>query len=121
MTILYPFKTHLDTRAVDNGYVLLAPLRYYSTLLNREIEVPTGFFTDFASVPSVARVFISGHGKDRWAAVVHDYLYSILAYSRKTADAIFLEAMAVSNVGLFKRRVMYRAVRTGGWMFYAKG
>jgi hypothetical protein len=120
MTILYPFKTHLDTRAVDNGYVLLAPLRYYSTLLDKEIEVPTGFFTDFASVPSVARVFISGHGKDRWAAVVHDYLYSI-GFDRKTADAIFLEAMAVSNVGFFKRRVMYRAVRTGGWMFYAKG
>jgi hypothetical protein len=120
MTILYPFKTHLDTRAVDGGYELLAPLRYYSTLLDKEIEVPTGFFTDFASVPNVARVFISGHGKDRWAAVVHDYLYSI-GFDRKTADAIFLEAMTVSNVGFFKRRVMYRAVRTGGWMFYAKG
>jgi hypothetical protein len=121
MTILYPFKTPLDTRAIEGGYKLLAPLRYYSTLLDREIEVPTGFVTDFASVPAVARVFISGHGKDRWAATVHDYLYSILAYDRKTADRVFLEAMEVSGVGLIKRRAMYRAVRTGGWMFYAKG
>jgi hypothetical protein len=120
MTILYPFKTPLDTRAVEGGYKLLAPLRYYSTLLDREIEVPTGFVTDFASVPAVARVFISGHGKDRWAATVHDYLYSILAYDRKTADRVFLEAMEVSGVNFIKRRAMYRAVRTGGWMFYAK-
>jgi hypothetical protein len=120
MTILYPFKSYLDIRAVEGGYELLAPLRYYSTLLDTEIVVPAGFFTDFASIPRVARVFITGHGKDRWAAVVHDYLYSILAYDRKTADKVFLEAMEVSGVSFIKRRVMYRAVRTGGWMFYAK-
>jgi hypothetical protein len=117
MTSTSVFETPLDTRAVEGGYTLLAPLRYYSALLDETIEVPTGFFTDFASVPRVARVFITGHGKDRWAATVHDYLYSI-GYHRKTADEVFLEAMASSGVGLFKRRLMYRAVRTGGWMFY---
>jgi hypothetical protein len=117
MTATFPFKTSLDIRAVKGGYELLAPLRYYSTLLNKTIEVPTGTFTDFASVPRIARVFITGHGKDRWAATLHDYLYSI-GFDRKTADAIFLEAMEISGVGLFKRRLMYRAVRTGGWMFH---
>jgi hypothetical protein len=117
MTAMFPFKTPLDTRAVEGGYELLAPLEYYSTILDETIEVPTGFFTDFASVPRVARVFITGHGKDRWAAVVHDYLYSI-GFHRKTADEVFLEAMAVSDVNYFKRKLMYRAVRTGGWMFH---
>jgi|TARA_R110002094_G_scaffold153354_1_gene140869 hypothetical protein len=117
MSNTFPFKTPLDTRAVEGGYELLAPLKYYSTVLNKTIEVPTGFFTDFASIPRVARVFITGHGQDRWAAVVHDYLYSV-GYDRRTADVIFLEAMAVSGVGFFKRRLMYRAVRTGGWMFH---
>lgn len=111
------FLSDLDVRVIVQGYRLLSPLRYYSAVLGREIVVPDGFVTDFASIPRIGRILISGHGNDRWAAVIHDYLYSE-KFDRKMADAIFLEALEAKNVNVFKRRVMYRAVRTGGWMFY---
>jgi hypothetical protein len=114
------FTTPLDTRAVDGGYKLLAPLVYYSEILDDIIVAPIGFVTNFASVPAPFRVFISGHGEDRWAATIHDYLYGSAKYPRELADRLFLEAMKATGVNLFKRRLMYRAVRTGGWLFYAK-
>jgi hypothetical protein len=113
------FIGHLDIRAVPQGYRLLAPLEYYSAVMGASVIVPAGFVTDFASIPAPGRILISGHGRDRWAAVIHDYLYSI-KHDRKQADAVFLEALECSGVNLMKRRVMYRAVRTGGWFFYAK-
>jgi len=113
------FLTDLDVRAVPQGYRLLAPLEYYSVVLGAVVIVPAGFVTDFASIPAPGRILISGHGHDRWAAVVHDYLYSI-RHDRKQADAVFLEALELMGVNLIKRRLMYRAVRTGGWFFYAK-
>lgn len=113
------FLTDLDMRAVQNGYVLLAPLKYRSVVLDEVVEVPAAFFTNLASIPRIARILITGHGNDRWAAVVHDYLYSI-GYRRAMADRVFLEALEASGANWLKRRTMYRAVRTGGWMFYSK-
>jgi hypothetical protein len=112
------FESDLDVRVIPGGYRLISPLVYWSDILDDYVIVPIGFVTDFASIPRVGRVLITGHGKDRWGAVVHDYLYSI-GHSRKGADRVFLEALEVSGVGWLKRRAMYRAVRTGGWMFYA--
>jgi len=112
------FISNLDVRVVVQGYRLLSPLHYISRIVGTQyITVPDGFVTDFASIPRIARFLITGHGHDRWAAVVHDYLYSI-GFDRKTADAIFYEALLVSGVNKIKARAMYRAVRTGGWMFF---
>ena len=113
------FLSDLDVRAVPQGYRLLAPLIYYSAVIDKLITVPTGFVTNFSSIPAPIRVFISGHGNDRWAATVHDYLYSE-KHDRKEADRVFLEALECKGANLIKRRVMYRGVRTGGWFFYAK-
>lgn len=113
------FTTNLDVRVVDGGYKLLSPLRYYSEILDDVVIVPTHFFTDFASIPRIGRILITGHGRDRWSAVVHDYLYS-KRFDRKLADKVFLEGLEAMKVSFIKRRIMYRAVRTGGWMFYAK-
>lgn len=113
------FLTELYVHVIPGGYRLTAPLEYYSAVMGAVVIVPAGFVTDFASVPAPGRILISGHGHDRWAAVVHDYLYHT-KHDRKQADAIFLEALEVSGVNVIKRRVMYRAVRTGGWFFYAK-
>jgi len=69
------FMDELRVKIVDEGYQLTSPLRYARKL--EILEVPTGFVTNFASVPRVVRPFITGHGKDRYAATLHDYLYSI--------------------------------------------
>lgn len=80
------------------------------------IVVPKGFITDFASVPWPASMLIPMSGQYNQAAVLHDYLYSIQTLPRKRCDDIFLEAMTVLGVNVFKRQIMYRAVRIGGWM-----
>ena len=79
------------------------------------IEVPEGFETDFASVPRLFWRVVPPWGRYSPAAVVHDFLYSTGKVSRKEADAIFLELMARLAVPLWKRYVMYWAVRLFGW------
>ena len=78
------------------------------------IHIPVGFKTDLASIPFWARWLIHKLGKHAQAAVVHDFLYKYKMFTRKECDLIFLEAMGVLKVILWKRRIMYRAVRVGG-------
>lgn len=95
------------------------------------------FVTDFASVPWPARMLIPKDGDYNQAAVLHDYLYYMLGrvrvvdrlgneswyvFTRKECDEIFKRAMrtlhkssADIKIPTWKRRVMYRAVRLGGW------
>lgn len=90
------------------------------------IKVPAGFSTDLASVPWPASMLIPKSGKFNQSACLHDFLYSILGElnppynkrkrTRLECDAIFLEAMQVLGVPLWKRRIMYRAVRMFGWI-----
>ena len=44
-------------------------------MLKDTITVPTGFFTDFASVPRMPFVFLLFGDVAHEAAVIHDYLY----------------------------------------------
>lgn len=80
------------------------------------INVPKGFVTDFASVPWPASMLIPTSGGYNQAAVLHDYLYNQQFLSRSMCDQIFLEAMTALGVNPFKRQIMYRAVRLGGWL-----
>jgi len=84
------------------------------------ISVPEGFMTDLASIPPVARWMIPKLGKHAQAAVLHDYLYNKKLFDRKKCDVIFLEAMKVLRVSLWKRRTMFRAVRMFGWIPWGK-
>jgi len=49
---------------------LIKPL----TSLNKEVTVPTGYVTDGASIPFIARAIFSPTGKYFPAAIIHDYL-----------------------------------------------
>lgn len=51
-----------------------------------------------------------------YAAVVHDWLYSLELVERAFADAIFLEILSID--GVWSRYIMYAAVRAGGWPSY---
>ena len=82
------------------------------------IEVPEGYMSDLASIPWFARWLIPKLGRHAQAAVLHDIMYQYHLYSQKRCDEIFLEAMEVLKVPLWKRRVMYRALRIGGWVAY---
>ncbi len=104
---------------VCNGSMILRlthRFRYLSTE-HGEIEVPVDFLTDGASVPRVFWGILCPFGDYFGAALIHDFLYSPhnRCFTRATCDAIFLAAMKDAGVPWLRRRVIYRAVRLGGW------
>lgn len=89
----------------------------------KTITVPRAFVTDLASVPWAGRLFIPKDGTHSQAAVLHDWLYEKageveITLTRKEVDKLFLDAMGVLGVVAWKRRIMYRAVRIGGWVYF---
>jgi hypothetical protein len=120
------FLTELDVRLKDDDrvWVLDAPLVYQSNILSGfKITVPAGFETDFASVPRVPIAYELFGDKAHRESVVHDWLYridSIPVVSKKTADAVFLEAMKCRGKGFFVRYAMYFGVVLGGGSSYHK-
>jgi hypothetical protein len=108
--------SHAGTANGSAIFRLTLPFRYLSTE-HGEIEVPAGFHTDGASVPRVFWNILSPFGDYFPAALIHDYLYSPNNrwFTRWQADKIFLAAMVDAGVPFIRRRVIYRAVRVGGW------
>ena len=96
------------------------------------IHIHRGFRTDFASVPRVFWRMLPPWGRYTPAAVVHDFLYEragacqladragLYIYTRKMADRLFRQYMAVLAVPQWKRAVMYRALRIGGWLAWRR-
>ncbi len=117
------FKTKLEVENItDNTWRLSAPLCYESSIVGT-VEVPTGFETDFASVPRVPIAYILFGDRAHHEAVIHDYLYRIdskpeASYSQ--ANNVFLEAMKERGKGFFVRYAMYWGVCIGGWAAYHK-
>ena len=81
-----------------------------------KITVPKGFKTDLACVPWPASMLIPKSGLYNQSAVLHDWLYYTQTRTRLASDRIFLEAMKVLKVNIFKRLIMYRAVRMWSWI-----
>jgi hypothetical protein len=72
-------------------------------------------------------LLIPVNGRHRYADGLHDWLYanahgewSIDHITRELADDIYLEAMEVLGVPTWKRTLMYRAVRAGGWAYWKR-
>lgn len=102
-----------------------------------DVTVPKGFATDLASVPRLFRFFAGRAGIILWAAVVHDYLYTLpprkmvglngdyreagdRRASRLHADRIFSRCMASLGVPRWQRYGCYYAVRLFGGFVYGK-
>ena len=108
---------------------LTKPLLYTTKILPSSIKtaeeflitVPVGFPTDGASIPRLVWTLVGSRfsGLHVEPAVIHDFLYAIHLYSRKKADLIFLEALKSCGVSLWKRQIIYRAVRIAGhWAYH---
>lgn len=93
------------------------------------VHVPTGFLTDFASIPRVFWPLLPPTGAYGKAAVVHDWLYQereierhvghvtlLRLATRLDADNAFKEAMEVLGVSRWTRWTLYLGVRSGGWV-----
>lgn len=118
-----PRITDVVVKHVGPGlWELYEPLEYHvgSEESPEVIAIPRGTRTDFASVPIGFRNLFPKDGEYTPAAIIHDFLYSTRGlhgrYTRKRCDEIFIEAMKVVGVGFIRRKLMYRAVRIGGWV-----
>ena len=104
-------------------FKLLTPFTYISDfLLNAgkvwTIEVPTGFETDFANIPKNPILWDIAGGDGNKASTIHDYLYTVHIYDRKTSDKVFKEALKAEGIGHIKRNLMYASVRIFGQPYW---
>jgi len=118
------FLRPLDLEYLDGrAWRLLTPFTFGSMTLERTIELPAGFETDFASIPRPLWNWLPPTGRYGKAAVIHDYLYRTPFYAtRQQADLVLLEAMTELGVGWWTRQIIYYGVRLGGrraWKGYA--
>jgi hypothetical protein len=115
------FLSALDVRQInEKDWELLAPLRYYSELLGREVVVPAGFVTDFASVPRLPFIYWFTGGKAQAPAVLHDWFYRTNTedITRAGADALLAEAMEARGYWKIRTWAMWAGVRIGGYWSY---
>lgn len=112
------FLTTLDAELLPDGRWRLRRNLVYESARHGRIVVPEGFVTDFASVPRVPAVYWLTGNAAHQAAVVHDWLYRRQTVSRRTADAVLLEASACSlpREPRWRRVVMWAGVRLFGWI-----
>lgn len=121
MKIEEAFPLPLDGRFIGNKqWRLLAPFVYNNFPI--KIEVPIGFVTDGATIPKLVWSLVGSpwSGDYPKAAVIHDYGYHLQERSRKDVDDDFIEGMRILGVPLWKRRIMYRMVRTFSWICWGK-
>ena len=114
-----PFTTPLKVELIDdlanNGqgeWALLEPLIYVDNKGYQHV-VPSGFTTDFASVPRAPGVYAVFGNRAHRPAVLHDY-YCRTAQdkrSRSRGDELFLEAMLGINMPFWQAWSMWNAVR----------
>lgn len=110
-----------DTEHEGRGsWRLLTPLEYQSDVANKTIVVPTGFVTDFASVPRLPVTYALAGDTAHKAAVVHDWLYSTGDFARNLADKVLKEAALTEGVPAWRAWLIYAGVRLGGGIFYGK-
>ena len=110
----------LQDNASGGKWQLSSTLLYASDIVDGLITVPSGFITDFASVPRLPVVYLLNGDTAHAAAVVHDYLYAAAYIPRNLADKILYEAMRVTGVPLWRAGAMYAAVRLFGGQFYGR-
>lgn len=101
---------------------LLAPVVYATTRSRASLggqpagyRVPTGYVTDFASVPRLLWWFTPPSGEYTLAAIVHDYLITDAlpagTVTSPEVDQEFRQAMQSLDVGFVRRWLMWAGVR----------
>lgn len=95
-----------------------APLVWCDPTYGR-LEVPVGFVTDLASIPTLLRnlPFLDIDGLSRRPAVVHDYLYSSrrgFRLGKEFADSFLRSALLAEQASKATAQAFYWGVRIGG-------
>jgi hypothetical protein len=105
-------KLHLS-RFADPMYFLLESITWIPNSDQSGypmVTVPTGFVTDFASIPRVFYSLFRPDGRYTYPAIVHDYLYWTQSTSKDVSDEIFSFGMRDFGVGTITITTLYQAV-----------
>lgn len=78
------------------------------------VSVPSGFVTDFASIPRAFYSLLRPDGEYTYPAIVHDYLYWTQLRTRSESDDVFRLMMQEFKIGSGTVRIIYNAVRKFG-------
>lgn len=107
-------------RFADPVYVLTKPIDWLPNQGQKAgpVHVPTGFVTDFASVPRVFWTALRPDGVYTYPAIIHDYLYWEQSRTREEADQVFRWSMEDFKIPAATIEVIYRAVRWGGESYW---
>jgi hypothetical protein len=84
------------------------------TSANGEVNVPTGFITDGASIPFMFRRIFSPTGRYFGAAIVHDYILST-QWDWSKANAQFEQELNALGIIKWRKVSILTAVRLYGW------
>lgn len=104
----------LEVEIQPDGFTAKVVRPFVVMVKGKLIKVNSGWVTDWASIPRFFWRVLPPMGKHTVAAVVHDYLYQFRLGTRSYADKVFLELMKAQGVVLWKRQLMYWAVRLFG-------
>lgn len=117
------FFSSLEVEVLPGGERYRLTKNFYVRHRDVMYVIPSGFVTDFASVPRVLWAIFPPFGPYTKAAVLHDWLYQLGKATRAEADRAFLDAMAELDVPRIARMAMYYGVRFGGgaaWSEYQR-
>jgi hypothetical protein len=126
-----PFESQLELRhrPGHHRWEVISPLHYrhyrptpplpsgYQPLASDLIVVPTGYLSDLASVPRLARRLVDSQcPTTRRPSVVHDYLYTDQThrFTKREADRIFYDALLEEGTAKLLAWLLWQAVRIGG-------
>ncbi len=82
------------------------------------VDVPKGFVTDLASIPSYLWAILQKTGRYGNAAIYHDWLYWQQSCPRETADAVFNRTMHDMGVDAVSRNLIWAGVRVFGGRYW---
>lgn len=106
----------------DKTWKLLSPLKFrvigifQGKEIDREFEIPTGYVTDFGSVPRIAFIYEFFGNIAHRATAGHDYLYDIgvTPEDKDFADEVLFAGMIATGYSAYEYYPIYEAVHLFG-------
>lgn len=96
----------------NRNWIVTQPMSYRVGSTSDSVLVPTGFVTDYASIPSGLQSVIQVLDLHLRPAIVHDYLYWTQACSRGQADSLLYIAMLEHHVAPREALRIWEGVRS---------
>ena len=128
--VLHVRQSYRDPRN-DHEWDMWTTSRELMVQADEMIWVKPGFETDLISVPKAVSWFVPRAGRFARAAVLHDYLWSVVdgreedvkgvGKDRRLADRRLRLALQAAEVSLLKRWIMWAAVRISAIFFKRDG